>query len=216
MIVVVAATKGGTGKTTTAVQLALYRKLIDKRDVWLVDADEQESALTAISIRSDSNMEPTLPCSAYSDGRTLRGQIIAQRDKWEDIVIDIGGRATDTLRAALLVCDKLVVPVQPRSYDVWALSKLVKVISEAQDLGANFKVECFLSMADAQGSDNGFALEQISDFPALTVIDAPVVRRKAISLSGSMGQSVFEQKPKDSKACDEIQRLAKIVFAEQH
>ena len=55
MIIAVANTKGGTGKTTTAVQLALYRQSLG-HEVWLVDGDEQQSALTAVSIRSENNV----------------------------------------------------------------------------------------------------------------------------------------------------------------
>ena len=212
MIVAVASTKGGTGKTTTAIQRALYRKLIDGRDVWLVDGDEQESSLTAISIRSDSEIEPPLPCSAYSDGRQLITQVRAQKAKWDDVIIDVGGRATDALRAALMVCDVLLVPVQPRSYDVWALAKLQKIVETARTLGASFKAFVFLSCADAQGSDNQDAADAIATYPGLQFIDAPVVRRKAISAAGGAGISVFEARPKDPKACAEIEALAKAVF----
>lgn len=214
MIVAVASTKGGTGKTTTAVQLALYRKLIDGRDVWLVDGDEQESSLIAISIRSDSEIEPPLPCSAYADGRQLLTQIRAQKAKWDDVIIDVGGRATDTLRAAMMVCDVLLVPVQPRSYDVWALAKLQQIVETARTLGASFKALVFLSCADAQGGDNLDAADAIATYPELEFIDTPVVRRKAISAAGGAGISVFEARPRDAKACAEIEKLAKAVFSE--
>ena len=81
MIIAVANTKGGTGKTTTAVQLALYRQSLG-HEVWLVDGDEQQSALTAVSIRSENNVKPALACSAYSDARTLKSQIETQVNKW--------------------------------------------------------------------------------------------------------------------------------------
>ena len=63
MIIAVANTKGGTGKTTTALQLALLR-LHQGFDVWLVDGDDQQSALTAVSIRSENDVKPSLACSA--------------------------------------------------------------------------------------------------------------------------------------------------------
>ncbi|MBF0334919.1 MAG: ParA family protein, partial [Alphaproteobacteria bacterium] len=44
MIVVLAQTKGGVGKTTLAVNLAIERTLRGRRDVLLVDADEQGTA----------------------------------------------------------------------------------------------------------------------------------------------------------------------------
>ena len=62
MIIAVANTKGGTGKTTTAVQLALYRQSLG-HEVWLVDGDEQQSALTAVSIRSAFSLFGLFGCT---------------------------------------------------------------------------------------------------------------------------------------------------------
>lgn len=212
MIVAVANTKGGTGKTTVAVQLALYQKLIAGRDVWLVDGDEQQSALMAVSLRSEEQLEQILPCSAYDDGRTLLTQVKTQQSKWDDVIIDVGGRDTDTLRAAMMVCDVLLVPVQPRCYDVWALSKLQEIIKTARSLGADFKALCFLSCADSQGGENKAAEEAIANYSELTFIKPQLVRRKAFASAGGLGISVFELKPKDTKACQELSDLAGAVF----
>ena len=51
MIVTVGNTKGGVGKTTLAVNLAIARALAG-REVWLIDGDRQGTAQTAISIRA--------------------------------------------------------------------------------------------------------------------------------------------------------------------
>ena len=214
MIVTVAHTKGGTGKTTTALQLALYWKTRLGRDVWLIDGDEQQSALTAVGIRADSGIDPALPCSAYSDGRSMISQIRAQKKKWEDIVIDVGGRDTSALRAALMVCDVLLIPVMPRSYDVWALSNLQEVIQEAKDLGAEFRVLAFLCCADSQGNDNQAAMESMAAFPEFEVLPASLVWRKAFAAAAGTGLSVFEMKPADRKACNELATLSEAVLAD--
>ncbi len=211
MIIAVANTKGGTGKTTTAVQLALYRQS-QGHDVWLVDGDEQQSALTAVSIRSENNVKPDLACSAYSNARTLKSQIEAQVNKWEDIIIDVGGRDTGALRAALLVCDLLLVPVQPRSYDVWALAKLEDIIRDARDIGADFQAYCFLSCADSQGADNQEAASVMKECEEMKFLDRQLGRRKAFATAGGAGLSVFEMRPKDPKACAELKGLAEEVF----
>lgn len=213
MIVAVANTKGGTGKTTTAVQLALYRKVVKNRDVWLVDGDEQETALTAMGIRVDSGVSPEMPCSLFTDGRTLMNQIRAQASKWDDVIIDVGGRATETLRAAMMVCDVLVIPVQPRCYDVWALSKLEQVIQSARTIGADFRTVCFLSCADSQGKENEAAIEAIQTYSqSVDFYNIPLIRRKAFAMASGNGLSVFEYRPKDPKACQEISRLAEAIF----
>ena len=60
MIITVGNTKGGVGKTTIAVNLAIARALTG-RDVWLVDGDRQGTAQTAISIRADAGHALALP-----------------------------------------------------------------------------------------------------------------------------------------------------------
>lgn len=71
MIVTVGNTKGGVGKTTLAVNLAIARALAG-RDVWLIDGDRQGTAQTAISIRADAGQQPGIACATYPDGPTLR------------------------------------------------------------------------------------------------------------------------------------------------
>lgn len=48
--------------------------------------------------------------------------------KFDDIIIDAGGRDSTALRAALVLSDVLLVPFQPRSYDVWALNDIAALI----------------------------------------------------------------------------------------
>ena len=41
-----------------------------------------------------------------------------------DIVIDAGGRDSTALRAALVLADHVLIPLQPRSFDLWALNDM--------------------------------------------------------------------------------------------
>ncbi|MFL5286227.1 MAG: ParA family protein [Rhodopila sp.] len=77
MIVTVGSTKGGVGKTTIALQLALARTLAGS-SVLLADGDRQGSALTAVSMRSEAARSPGLACVHYPDERVLRAQVQQQ------------------------------------------------------------------------------------------------------------------------------------------
>ena len=83
MILTVGNTKGGVGKTTLAVNLAIARAL-QGHDVWLVDADRQQTAQTAISIRAEANHLPLIACSSYAEGSVLRSQVMQQKDNAHD------------------------------------------------------------------------------------------------------------------------------------
>ncbi len=213
MILTVGNTKGGVGKTTLAVQLAIARAL-SGRDVWLIDGDRQGTAQTAISIRAESGQAPGIACSTYPDGSTLRAQVQQQGGKYDDIIIDAGGRDSTALRAPLVLSDVLLVPFQPRSYDVWALDDIASLIDEARSVRDGLKVYAMLNCADSgdKSSDNRDAAEALVDLPQFEFIDAPIRRRKSFANAAGQGLSIFELKPSDKKASDELEKLISIVF----
>lgn len=213
MILTVGNTKGGVGKTTLAVNLAIARAMIG-RDVWLIDGDRQGTAQTAISIRADTGHTPGIACATYPDGQTLRAQVQQQVDKFDDIIIDAGGRDSTALRAALVLSDVLLVPFQPRSYDVWALNDIAILVDEARSVRDGLRAFAILNCADPgeSSTDNIEAAEAVADVPQFEYLEAPIRRRKAFANAAGQGLSVLEIKPGDKKAKEELNTLIRILF----
>ena len=217
MILTIGNTKGGVGKTTLAVNLAIMRALAG-REVWLIDGDRQGTASAAIALRNEATRKPGIACAQYCEGQALRGQVQQQREKWDDIIIDAGGRDSTALRAALTLSDVLLVPFAPRSYDVWALDDMAALVDEARSVSDGLRAFAVLNMADPgqNAADNREAADAVADVPQFQYLDAPIRRRKAFSNAGGQGLSVLELAPKDAKACDELQVLAALVFNMQN
>lgn len=211
MIIAIGNTKGGVGKTTLSLNIAIGRALQGK-DVWLVDGDIQGTAQDAISIRSEQNLLPFISCSSFPDGKVLRSQVLQQSKKFDDVIIDVGGRDSTPLRAALMLCDMLIIPFQPRSFDVWALENMMNLVNESLSFRDNFPVYAVLNMADSQGKDNDEAIQAISEIEGIEYLDAPIYRRKSYSNFAGQGLSVLEGKPKDSKAFNEVETLLNKLF----
>jgi chromosome partitioning protein len=213
MIITVGNTKGGVGKTTLAVNLAIARALAG-RDVWLIDGDRQGTAQTAISIRADAGHQPGIACAMYPDGPALRAQVQQQASKFDDIVIDAGGRDSTALRAALVLSDVLLVPFQPRSYDVWALNDIAALVDEARSVRDGLRAFAVLNCADPgeASTDNAEAAAAVADVPQFEYLPLPVRRRKAFANAAGAGLSVLEIKPADKKATDEIKALVNALF----
>jgi|SRR5271166_3955689 len=217
MIVTVGNTKGGIGKTTLALQLALARQIAGG-NVLLVDADRQGSAQTAVTLRAEAGRSPALACVQLAEGRLLRAQLGQLAAKYDDTVIDAGGRDNEALRVALGRSDLLVVPVQPRAVDVWALSDIAGLIDQAQaaredDDRPALRVLAVLNLADPGANpDTIEAGAALAEFPQLPLIEAVVRRRKAVANAMAHGLAVEELTPRDGKACEEIAALFSYVF----
>ena len=213
MILTVGNTKGGVGKTTLAVNLAIARAR-QGRDVWLIDGDRQGTAQTAISIRAEAGCQPGIACVTYPDGPTLRAQVRQQADKFDDIIIDAGGRDSSALRAALVLSDVLLVPFQPRSYDVWALNDIAVLVDEARSVRDGLRAVAILNCAapGESSSDNLEAAAAVGDVPQFEYLATPIRRRKAFANAAGAGLSVLEQKPVDRKATEELNALIAALF----
>lgn len=216
MIITVGNTKGGVGKTTLAVNIAIARAL-SGRDVWLIDGDRQGTAQTAISIRAEKGVQPGIACATYPDGTTLRAQVLQQKGKFDDIVIDAGGRDSTALRAALILSDILLVPFQPRSYDVWALNDMAALIDEASSVRDGLQCYAVMNCADpgTLSVDNMEASNAVDETPQFTYLPTPIRRRKSFANAAGEGLSVLEAKPQDEKACHEMKALIRALFQEK-
>ena len=212
MIIAIVQTKGGVGKTTLTVNLAVERALRAKRDVLLVDADEQGTASDFSAIRAE-RLGQTGYSAVQLTGNAVRNQVLAMKKKFDDILIDTGGRDTHALRASLTVADVALVPFQPRSFDVWTLDKVASLIEEAKGFNPKLRAFALLNCADPSGSDNVAAAVTLAEHPGIAYLDAPLGRRKAFPNANAVGLSVLEASPIDRKACDELTRLAEKLVA---
>jgi len=207
MILTVGNTKGGVGKTTLAVNIAIARALAG-RDVWLIDGDRQGTAQMAISIRAEAGHAPGIACATYPDGPALRSQVQQQAHKFDDIIIDAGGRA------ALILSDVLLVPFQPRSYDVWDLGDIAALIDEARSVRDGLRAYAMLNCADPGEAsiDNAEAAAAVANVPQFEYLVSPIRRRKSFANAAGQGLSVLEIKPADKKANEEFLSLIGAFF----
>lgn len=211
VILVLANTKGGVGKSTLAINIAIIRSL-GGADVLLVDGDEQRTALDFTELR-----EQVIGTAGYTavalQGGGLRTQVRQLASKYDEIVIDVGGRDTGSLRAALTVAHVVLIPVQPRSFDVWAVGQMAELVREAREINEDLRALVVLNAADPQGHDNEEAAEAIREIAGLELLEQLIGRRKAFPNAASAGRSVVEHSPRDPKACEEIQAVVSTVYA---
>jgi chromosome partitioning protein len=211
MIIVAGGIKGGSGKSTVATNLVVMRAA-DSRDVLLVDADDQETATDFTAHRNERTNGQAGYTSIRLSGAAVRTEVQRLKGKYDDIIIDTGGRDTTSQRAAMAVADVLLIPFVPRSFDIWTLERVAALVDEMRPANPELKAFVFLNRADPQGRDNDDANEALADVASFVLLDTPLGSRKAFANAAAEGKAVTELSPRNDQAVAEVTTLYERVF----
>ena len=140
MLIIVANTKGGVGKSTIAVHLAVW--LLDHGyDVALLDTDEQGTASSWLS-----KVEPSIPIYKEREPNKVVSVIKRISKKHEFIVCDTEGSYGFVGTLLPSFADLAIVPLQPSEADVDELDKALFHIQVAQESKGTPRAVLVLSM----------------------------------------------------------------------
>ncbi|RKU93584.1 chromosome partitioning protein ParA [Helicobacter pylori] len=135
MTICVANEKGGSGKSTLCLNLAV-QLLKDNKEVVVLDTDSQKSMEVFTEIRTQKE-RPTFSLfnrsSGFSD--TLKQMV----SKYENILIDTKGEYSKETQKAMLLSDIVLVPTTPSQLDTEVLANMLERIERLQELNENLR-----------------------------------------------------------------------------
>jgi chromosome partitioning protein len=199
------ARKGGTGKTTLAVHLAVLAAESGRR-VLLVDTDPQRSAGDWWRVRKTD--EPQLvECAASRVSIVLEA---AQRDGIDLAVVDTRPSAeADTAEIARL-SDMVLIPTRPGILDLRAIAPTTEVVRSVSAPGHMTMIVLNAVPAARGVGEGGLTAEARRALAAyhLPVAEVAIGNRAAFAHALIDGRSVTEFEP-NGKAAKELRKLFK-------
>ena len=223
MILTVGGEKGGVGKSTLAIHLA-YMLASQGRDPLLIDADPQGSATNFTAARDERGASPRLAC-VQKLGKGLAHDVRSLADRYSDIVIDTGGRDTVELRLAMLVSERVLVPINCSAFNWWTLEKVDQLAGEARLSNPDLRTSVLLNRAPGNPQLRRRKIITANDrlhsaeFANLDVLQCYLVERTAFQDNEEFGLTVWEPSvlrgTVDQIACGELADLYTEIFANE-
>ena len=191
--------KGGSGKTTLALHLAVAASQAGLNTA-VIDLDPQASAANWGDRRKDKlpHVRPAFASRLPQELNEIR------KAGGEIVVIDTAPASDSAALAAAQASDFILIPCRPSYFDLESMANTLGLLKTTGK-----PVWAVLNAVTSQGSEAEAAAETIK---ALDVRLCPVQlgRRVAYSRAVESGQAVQETEPR-SKAAEEVERLYRAI-----
>ena len=188
--------KGGSGKTTTALGLAVAAMLA-RREVAVIDLDPQATA-TNWSDRRGDDTPAVVSCQVSRLEQVLAA---AEAQGAQLAIIDTPGKSTDALIAAAKAADFVLMPIQPQLFDIETLRSLNDVLN----LAGHPAAAVLVNRAPVQGNRH-VETQEAAAAQGFTVCPVVIFSRAAHGDAGNIGRTALEYDPQ-GKAAQEMTKL---------
>ena len=199
-IITLLAQKGGTGKTTLSIHLAVLAAAKNMKVV-IADIDPQQST-TFWNERREDSAPDVIPLAAD----TLEKKVTELANQGvELLVIDTAPHSHEDAIIAARLADFILIPTRPAILDLQAIGSSVKIVKSIDGKAAIVLNGCPFPGKSGERAIVREAREALSGY-GIPIAPAAISNRVALSHSLIDGKAVTEFESK-SKAADEIREL---------
>ena len=203
MIITIAHSKGGVGKSLLAWHLAIGLK------VPIVDLDFQKTLVYTNNLRKANGfkklkiIQPETPES-----------FIELMDSWDEnknIIIDVGGFDSNLNRAAIYISDIIITPAVDRVTEMAGLYKFHQIIEElSTKMKTDIHADILLNDVSPTQKDFSVIKDLVDSLKYFKLMDTVIAHRADFYSTMEEGRGVTEL-VRDSKAKNELKKLIKEI-----
>jgi chromosome partitioning protein len=212
MILLLGGEKGGTGKSTIAVNLAVWLAK-NGADVMLVDTDRQQTSSRWVDRRNHADGGlPTVHCAEKHGNAFDTIRDLAKR--YDQVIVDAGGRDSEELRTALVAAHQVYCPLKASQPDLETSVHMNELVKLARGLNPALQARVVISMGPTNPviHEAQEAREILTELPEFILSEAIIRDRKVYRDAMAEGRGVVEMS--NDKASAEIDQLAQEIYGD--
>lgn len=202
MIITVAHSKGGVGKSLLAWHMAVAMKIP------IVDLDFQKTLVYTNSLRQANGRKPLQIIQPETPE-----SFIEMMDEWpedKNIIIDVGGFDSNLNRVALYISDIIITPAVDRITEMAGLHKFHQIVEELSNkMETRIKTNVLLNDISPSSKDFTIIKDLINSLEHFELMKSKVAHRADYYKCMEEGKGVTELS--SGKAKKEIQTLIKEI-----
>jgi len=206
-VIALVGNKGGAGKTTLTVNLAVGLSRIGR--VVIVDTDPQGSSAQWRTIADDETVPPV-----RSATENLVEKVGDLAKEYDYLVVDCppSVQAPQTL-SILQVSDLALIPVQPSPLDLWASIHIEKAVTEARTGNPALRTLLIINQLEPRTTLSQLMREALAEIK-VPIADTSIRRRAVYRASALEGRSVYAMGKRGAEAAAELDQLIQEVTRE--
>ena len=203
-VIALVGNKGGAGKTTLTVNLAVGLGRVGR--VIILDTDPQGSSAQWRAIAEDDSIPDVVAATEQ-----LVEQVSELRTNYEYVVVDCPPyvQAPQTM-SILQVSDLALIPVQPSPFDLWASVHIEDAVGHAQHTNPDLNAMLVINQLEPRTALSQLMREALAEIE-IPVADTAIRRRAIYRASVLEGRSVYSMGKRGAEAVEELDLLIKEV-----
>jgi chromosome partitioning protein len=209
MILLLGGEKGGTGKSTVAVNLAVWLAQ-QGTDAILIDTDPQRTASRFVDRRNALDGVPVVHCAEKHGNVFDTVRDLGKR--YEQVIVDAGGRDSEELRTALVATRMVYCPLKASQPDLETSVHMNELVKLARGMNPNLQARLVISMGPTNPAihEAQEAQQLLGELTEFSMSDVVIRDRKVYRDAMAEGRGVIEMA--NEKATAEIEALAKEIY----